>query len=239
MSAAFDDITIYNFTPEKLDKTRGKQDMLACRFVCDLYVQKMYRNKPPRCTRICISPSQLLKGQAHMYESIAGAYPAYNYDDFKKLNKKARYIYILDLIQQGVMLLADKFEWDKSVFERAYKEVLATGFKFAISYPPKLSRNRKTSAEISIEKTEVLTSVFVTFNGGVSSTKVKLFEKENGGCDDMAYVFIKTCKWFDNDKFGVNYKESKMKIIYSIAQQKVLHYKSGRKVRTSSFKDFI
>lgn len=240
MSASFEDITIYHFTPEKMGKARCIRDKQECQFVCDLYVQKMYHYKPPRCTRIVIIPGEVAEDRhANMYTSIAHFYPAYNYDEFKKLNKKARYIYILNLIQEGAMRLASKFEWDESVFELAYKEVLATNFVFVIGYPAKLSRNRKTSAQISIEKTETLSSVFVKINGAASFAKIKLFEKRNGGCDDMAYVLIKTCKWFDSDKFGVDYKESKMKIVYSIEQQKVIHYKSGKKIRTSSFKDFI
>ncbi|WP_315815076.1 hypothetical protein [Paraflavitalea speifideaquila] len=68
------------------------------------------------------------------------------------MDKDARNLYILNVIQAAVLQCCEVYNWDRSVFENAYQEVLNGNFNFIIPYPAKQSKDRKKTAHICIEK---------------------------------------------------------------------------------------
>ncbi|CAN5768320.1 hypothetical protein BH10BAC2_BH10BAC2_31180 [soil metagenome] len=118
-------------------------------------------------------------------------------------------------------------ERGKMVFENAYNEILKNDFKFKIDYPSKFSKDRKKTANISLEKTTTTTTVFVQLSVDGNSYSVKLFDKKNWWMFDSVYVLVKGNKWFDNDRFCLSYKPSRWNVWCSVKESKVYFELNG------------
>ena len=123
--------------------------------------------------------------------------------------------------------LSKEYKWDIKVFERAYKEVLENDFQFRIDYPFKKSRDKKKSAKLYIQKTEMLTSLYAIISIDEQFQTVKLFDKRNWWWYDSIYTLVKTNKWFDNDRFGIYHKPFNWMVWYSLKDQKITFEKEN------------
>jgi hypothetical protein len=240
MGTPFSDISLYTPIPHATDSPEYREETSPQNFVSDLYVQKMYGYKPPKATRVSIQPG--FYGQwSHPWKhgSVISIASYFNYEDYSILEKKGKYRYILDLIQSSMLQLCEEYHWEKSVFEKAYLEIIETDFKFRITYPSKLSQNKKKSAKISIEKTETITTVYseLEVNGTVS--KIKLFDKKNGWWYDCAYKLCPFNKWIDNNKFGIHYEKGIIDIWYSIEKDQVELFEKSNPVAVINFKNYF
>ena len=240
MGAPFTDISLYTPTPHTPDTPEYWEETSLQNFVSDLYVQKMYGYKPPKATRVSIQPA--FHGQwsrPWKHGSVISIAPYFNYEDYSILEKKGKYQYILDLIQTSMLQLCEEYNWEKFVFEKAYTEIIETDFLFRIEYPSKLSKDKKKSAKISIEKTETITTVYSDLEVNGSASKIKLFDKKNGWWYDCVYKLCPYNKWIDNDKFGIHYDKGIIDIWYSIEKDKVELFEKGNCVDVISFKNYF
>jgi len=240
MGSPFSDITLYTQIPHSVGTPEYWEETSLQNFVSDLYVQKMYRYKPPKASRVTIQTAyHNIWKKTWKIGSIISIAGYYSYDDFKVLNKKGKYHYILDLIQNSMLKLSEEYKWDRTVFEKAYKEVIESDFKFKIDYPVKKSRDKKKAAKLSIEKTETKTSVYADISANGSTHKVKLFDKENMWWYDCVYKLSQYNKWFDKDRFGISYGKGMIDIWYSIDQNEVATFENGNTVKEIDFKKFF
>jgi hypothetical protein len=188
-----------------------------------LYVQKMHGYKPPKTSRITIQPGfHDIWKRTWKTGSIVAIAPFFNYNEYAALNKPEKYKCILDLIQAATLQLCDEYEWDRSVFETAYKEIIESDFEFKITYPRKMSRDKKKVGQVVIEKTEKITSLNVLLTIGNKTKKVKLFDKRNWYWYDSAYEMAKNSKWLDNDSFGVYSKKTGKFGYYSLVDDVII-----------------
>lgn len=149
MGAPFSDITLYTSIPHRRETPEYWEEVSLKNYISDLYMQKMHGYKPPKTSRITIQPAyNKIWNRTWKTGSIVTIAPYYNYDDYATLDKKGKYRYILDLIQRATIPLSEEYNWDKSVFENAYREVLESGFRFKIEYPAKRSRDKKKTGRI-------------------------------------------------------------------------------------------
>ena len=240
MGTPFSDITLYNPTPFKVGTAEYIEYASLNNFVSDLYVQKMYGYKPANTSRITIQPAYHdIWKRTWKNGSIVAIAPFYSHDEYASLERYGKYKYILDLIQVATIQLSEEYQWDKTVFERAYKEVLDNDFKFRIFYPAKLSKDKKKSATLSIEKTETLSTVYVTIDVNGSGIKSKLFEKNNTWWYDCVYLLARHNKWQNADKFGISYPKSKIEIWYSIENNEVAFFENGNQVKEIDFSKYF
>lgn len=188
----------------------------------------MYGYKPPKTTRVSIVPSyHKIWNRTWADGSLKSIAPEFIYEKYLSLDKRGKYEYILDIIHSCMLQLSDEYEWDKAVFEKAHKEVLENDFRFKIEYPAKVSRDKKKSAKLCIEKTDLVTSLYATILIEGNIETVKLFDKRNWWWYDSIYKLAKTNKWFDNDRFGVQYKPLNWAVWYSIKDGQVVFEKEG------------
>lgn len=241
MGAPFSDITLYIPTPYTVGTPEYWQETSLINFVSDLYVQNMNGYKPPKTSRITIQPAYHdVWDRTWRIGSIVSIAPFFRHDEFSSLDKPGKYKYILDLIQTATIQLSDEYQWDKEVFENAYKKTLDSNFEFKIVYPAKQSKDRKKSGVFFISKTETITSAYVDISiDGLTTTK-KLFEKKNSYWYDCVYYLARYNKWFDNDRFGLYFAKGKIDIWYSIEHNNVALYDHGKSVTNIDFsKHFI
>jgi len=237
MGAPFSDISLYLPTPHTVGTSEYDEEMSIENFISDLYVRKMNGYKPPKTSRITIEPAfHRIWNRTWKNGSIVSIAPYYNYEEYASLDKRGKYKYILDLIQSATLQLSDEYKWDSAVFENAYREIIENNFIFKISYPKKISRDKKKVAHLSIEKTETITSVYVNIEANTSKSKIKLFDKKNVWWYDSAYILAKHSKWFDTDRFGIRYNKTKIDIWYSIEKNIVALFENGSQVTEINFK---
>jgi len=240
MGAPFSDITLYTPSPHKVGTPEFIAEASLQNFVSDLYVQKMYGYKPPKTSRITIQPAYHdIWDRTWKTGSIVAIAPYYSYDEYASLNKTGKYKYILDLIQGATLQLSDEYHWDKTVFEKAYNEVIESDFVFKIDYPTKISRDKKKVANLCIEKTETVTSVYVNIEINGTTIKAKLLDKENIWWYDCVYFLSRRNKWLDKNKFGISYDKGKIEIWYSIEDNEVGLFEDGNRVIEIDFKKYF
>jgi hypothetical protein len=240
MGASFSDITLYAPTPHAVGTPGYIAETSIQHFVSDLYVQKMHGYNPPKTSRITIQPAYHdIWRRTWKNGSIVAIAPYYNYEEFASLDKHGKYKYILDLIQGATLQLSDEYQWDKAIFENAYKEVIESNFEFKIKYPAKTSRDKSKVANLCVEKTEILTSVYVNIETDSSTIKAKLFDKRNVWWYDCAYLLARHGKWHDKNKFGIGYAKHKIDIWYSMENEEVVFLENGDQVLKIDFEKYF
>jgi hypothetical protein len=223
MGAPFSDITLYTPTPHVVGTPEYWEEISLQNFISDLYVQKMNGYKPPKTTRITIQPAfHNTWNRTFKTGSIVTIAPVYNYNEYVTLDKKGKYKYILDLIQVATLELSQEYQWDRAVFEKAYNDVIESNFEFKVTYPPKLSKDKKKTGQVVIEKTERITTLNLLFTIDKSIKKVKLFENRNWFWYDIAYEMAKNSKWLDNNSFGVYSKKTDKFGYYSLVDDVII-----------------
>ena len=236
MGVPFSDITLYLTTPHKVGTKEYYDQVSLENFISDLYVQKMNGYKPPKTSRINLQPAfHTIWNRTWKNGSIVDIALYFSYDEYVGLDTKGKYKHILDLIQSATIPLSDEYGWDKAVFENAYKHILETNFKFKINYPTKQSRDKKKVANLIIEKTETVTSVYVSIECNGSSNTHKLFDKKNAWWYDCIYILARHDKWFDTDRFGIGYGKGKIEVWYSLENDKVQLFENGNQVTAIDF----
>jgi hypothetical protein len=239
MGASFSDITLYLPTPHSVDTPEYWEQTSLENFVSYLYVRKMNGYKPPNTSRVTIQPAfNKIWNRTWKNGSIISIAPEFNYEKFEKLDKRGKYQYLLDLIQAAMLQLSDEYKWDRTVFERACKEVIESDFTFKISYPKKMSGDKKKVANLCIEKTETITSVYADIKANASTSKIRLFDKKNVWWYDCAYLLARHSKWFDTDRFGISYGKGKIEIWYSMEKNEVVLFENSNRVTEIDFKKF-
>jgi len=240
MAAPFSDISLYLPTPHTVGTPEYNEELAIENYVSDLYVRKMNGYKPPKTSRITIQPAfHDTWNRTWKNGSIVAIAPYFSYNDYAVLDKKAKYKYILDLIQCATLQLSDEYQWNKAVFENAYKEVIESDFKFKIDYSAKTSRDKKKVGMLSVEKTETLTSVYVNIQVNGTTITKKLFDKKNVWWYDCIYLLARHNKWFDSDRFGIGYGKGKIDIWYSLEEREIAIFENGSRVTEIDFKKFF
>jgi hypothetical protein len=240
MGRPFSDITLYTQTSHSVGTPEYYEETSLQNYVSDLYVRCMNGYKPPNTTRVCIQ-SGFYKIWEHSWKngSIISIASNFQYDKYETLGKQGKYQYVLDVIQDAMLHLSEEYKWDKSVFEKAYKEVVKRNFIFKLDYATKISKDKKKIANLSIEKTETITSVYTDIQIAGSIFKIKLFDKNNVWWYDCAYILVKHSKWFDGDRFGISYAKGQINIWYSVKENEVALFENGIRVKEIEFKKFF
>ncbi len=240
MGASFSDITVYSKTSYQVGTPDFIEQTSLENFICDFYVQMMNGYKPPKTSRITIQPAYYDTWEKPWkFGSIISIAPYFSWENYISLDKKGKYLSILDLIHGAMIELSEEYNWDKSVFENAYKNIICRDFVFQINYPKIIAKDKISIANICIEKSDTITSVFVIYETNGFTGKYKLFEKSNAWCYDCIYLLVKHAKWKDNSIFGINYAKGKIEIWYSFLLNEVTFIENGTNVNFIDFKKYF
>jgi hypothetical protein len=236
MGRSFGDITLYIPTPYSNETPQYLEETSIHNFVSDLYVRKMHGYKPPNATRICIQPGYFgIWNHTWKNGSIFSIACEFLRNKYESLDNHGKYLYVLDIIQEAMIQLSEEYNWDKTVFEHAYQEVIRCDFVFSLDFPKKMSRDRRRHANIRVEKTETVTFAYAIIETDSSVRKIKLFEKRNNYWYDCVYRLAQYSKWMDSDRFGIFFSKGLIEIFYSIAEEKVYLLQSGTPVHEIEF----
>lgn len=222
MGAPLHDITIYyngsviKDAPQDLDFRR------IVNYIADFYHDRLNGYKPTKTGRICIHLGPTKNWDKPNYFGAICSYDnIIDENKYLSLSKKEKYKYILEILHSTVIEIANIYNWDKSVFNKAYEHIIESDFKFEKYYPEKKSKNRKHIGQVILTKTEEKSKLSIVIKTGDSTSTEVLLEKANLYWFDSSYNFAKKCKWIDNSSFGL-YKNGK-NCYFSIEQNGIIN----------------
>jgi len=222
MGASLGDITIYYDGTAIADNVVNVEFQITANYICDFYYKLLNGYKPTKTGRICITLNKAKVWDTPWYfGSICNVSWLIDEQKYLSSSKMDKYKYILELLHNACIHLAEIYDWDKAVFKNAYDKIYKQDFYFSLSYPEKKSRDRKKIAQAIIEKTDLITTLYLIVRIESNIEKIKLFEKKNWWWWDSAYVIAKNCRWLDNISFGICSNDSTQFAYYSITGKNV------------------
>lgn len=216
MSNRLHDITLYyNGSGEIAKEFAMKQNLVS-----DLYVQYLNGYKPPKTTRISVTLDDEDEVSGYFGSSILSVYAHFDQDEFWTLTDEEQKTYILSTVHRIALFCADKHDWDKEIFESAYKKVIEVDFKYEFRFKKKSSPNRQHKACIQLNKNEKYATLSVVFFNK-SETEIKLLELLKTFQHEMFYSnFIKKNKWLNNQTFVIYTSNEEILIKASLDKEK-------------------
>ena len=198
MSHKLNDITLYynegNSESEK--RFTGLQNVIS-----QLYVHFLNGYKPKGTSRISVSLGEK-EGPISYAGSVLVVHKSFDKKHFWNLNHPEQRLALLNTIHDVAMYCSEKFNWDKEVFEEAYKAVIQNNFEFKIEYQKKKSRNRNYSASVVKIVRQDKTTIYVRVYDK-SGKFLKEVELLSSPSHEMFYgSIIKKSKWLNNSDFG-------------------------------------
>ena len=233
MSHRLYDITLYYKGSGEIAKEFAMKQNL----VSDLYVQYLNGYKPPKTTRISVNLDDQDEVRGYCGSSILSVYAHFDKDEFWTLTNEEQKISILSTVHRIALLCADKYDWDKEIFESAYKKVIEVDFKYEFKFKKKSSPNRQYKACLQLNKNEKYATLSVIFFDK-SEHEIKVVELLKTFQHEMFYGnFIKKNKWLNNQDFGVYSRNEEIVIKASLDKEKLEIIIDPKKIALKSLKD--
>ncbi len=203
----FYDITLYRRSGNNDDGIFTTQNNL----ISDLYIDFFDGYKPPGTTRICvdIGNEDYIRGY---HGSILGAEVAFDENDYQTSSVHQQHQIILDTIHSIAIFCADKYGWDKTVLNNAYKKVIKCGFIYKKELKKRLSKDRKHYAALLLEndgKSTIISVIFYNLKGELLNT-VELLQSFRH------HNLITHHNWLNNQEFGLQLKNKQLVIKASL-----------------------
>jgi hypothetical protein len=213
------DITVY-FDNEQEPWTDLRYET---NYISDMYHDRLNGYKPPKTGRICLHlRDKKILEKPNYFGAICSYDIEFDFTKYKSIEKKSdRYKFILDSVHKTILEIAKILNWDKEVFIKSYDSILRDDFKFIKEYPTKISRDKKTVGQITIEKTETKTILKLKIKNG-QSIDTKLIEKKNWFWFDSGYQLADKMKWIDKNNFGYKSKKTDKEVYYSLRDRRVV-----------------
>jgi hypothetical protein len=218
MSSPLEDITIYNFAPS----LQNSDFIKVANFIADFYHRNLNGYKPPKTGRICIHFGPNKEWQNPFYFGSICTYSQI-FDNTKYLNssKIDKYSYVLNSLHTAILELADAFGWEKARFTNSFNHIIDNNFKFEKMYPSKKSRDKKSTGQIILSKTEEKSIISVLITSKSYSKRIFLMEKQNWFWYDSIYKMAEKAKWIDKDSFGIS--KGKKHCYYSLSEDRIIN----------------
>jgi hypothetical protein len=215
MSHKLDDITLYYYPLGDLSKKfTVKQNVVS-----DLYVQFLNGYKPPKTSRISVTldDNDYIRGY---FGSILTVDAQFDKDNYWTLSEEQKNLTILNIVHRIALQCADKYNWEKGIFQDAYDNVLKVDFKYEFEGEKKISKDRQHKAAIQLKKDETCTTITVIFYDR-SGNKIKSVELLKSFQHVMFYGnILKKIKWFNSRAFGWYTTNEEITIIASLDKDK-------------------
>lgn len=166
--------------------------------------------------------------QSYIFEpnSITKVCALFRYCDLSEIRKvqdlKTVYLFFLNLIQDSVLELADKYHWPVNGFKEAYNKVIEADFinEFII-IPAKKSKNRKNSISVMGlgSKDYISISLIVKSDQNQNEEKTEIL-RTVFFMDDLRDIIF-SLKWIDNETALISNKDGEINFRFSIIDKSI------------------
>lgn len=209
MSYGFYDITLYCHSENSKDLN------IRNNLISDLYIDFLNGYKPKGTTRISvdIGNEDYIRGY---FGSILNVEAIFNEKEYWLSSPENQNKIILDTIHRIAIFCAEKYGWDKAVFDSAYNNVIECGFIYKKELKRKPSKDRKHQASLLLEKNGDSATISVNFYNpkGEFLKSVELLKSFHHA---MHYKKVSTNnRWFNNLDFGIHLRDQEIIIKASL-----------------------
>ncbi|HEX8024482.1 hypothetical protein [Mucilaginibacter sp.] len=214
MGYGFYDITLYCHS----ENSNNKDLAIRNNLISDLYIDFLNGYKPTGTTRISvdIGNEDYIRGY---FGSILHVEAIFNEKEYWLSSPENQNKIILDTIHRIIIFCAEKYGWDKAVFDSAYNKVIECGFIYKKELKRKLSKDRKHQASLLLEKNGDSATISVNFYD-LKGDLLKSIELLKSFHHAMFYgKIIANNKWFNNLEFGIHTKNQEVVIKASLEKQ--------------------
>ena len=146
-----------------------------------------------------------IENEVGIFEKTCLIFRRFNFKDYFAKPFTVRQMEILDTLQDSVMLMCDKYGFDKQPFTDAYKKVIEANFEHKVLFNKlSLAKDRRHRAAIEIDLQEDGARVYVLFTDKSCAELVRreVFRMKPN------YYFINQLihkgKWLDNKRYAVS-----------------------------------
>lgn len=144
---------------------------------------------------------------------------AFNWEDYEtEAEQIARYKVLLDFMHGAVLEAAERFEWPKELFEKAYAESLATGFTNEyVIVRPKSSKDRRHVASVLARHSRDYVAIIVELKNKKDESETNQIElmKVNFG-EDVFSGIVHKIKWVSNGDLVISNKDEEINFRMSV-----------------------
>ncbi len=205
MSYGFYDITLYGNSEYINNRVFAARNNL----ISDLYIDFLSGAKPKGTTRISadIGTEDDVKGY---FGSILRVDVYFNEKEYQLSPPKKQDQIILDTIHRIAILCAEKYGWDKTIFDQAYWKVIESDFTYKKELKKKFSNDKKHQASLLLEKDGNSATISVNFYDPKGEF-IKSVELLKSFHHEMYYKKALTNnKWFSNLDFGIHLRDQEI-----------------------------
>lgn len=216
MGASLSDITIFYHGNEIENKNKNSEFRIVTNYISDFYFRKLNKYKPPKTSaiRLTLSGDEIWDKPFH-YGSICNCSALIDESHYLKISSEEKQKYILDIIHNKIIEVANELNWDKVPFLNAYDSILDLNFKFKEEHQLKTSRDRKRNARAIVHK-DLLNSYLIIQFDEKESAERELLIKYNWWFYDSIHQLAKKCKWMNKTSFGYENKKENLFSYYCI-----------------------
>ncbi|HSY62899.1 MAG TPA: hypothetical protein VK796_13535 [Cytophaga sp.] len=133
-------------------------------------------------------------------------------DKYLKNSLIENQFYLLELIKSATYSASTKHNWNKTIFQNAYRKTFESGFNFKTT----LHEKKKGDKVLKILIEKDLHKSYLKIE--IENKTITLIEKEMVSCHDSIFLWGERVKWFNADEIGIELKKQQVKISYSISK---------------------
>lgn len=188
------------------------RDEIRC--IADLYLHhlgKFQTNETKKVMINCVEriSSEEVKSTSDGFTDVE---VEFDYSAYEKLDNEVKKKLILEKLYEGVLKVAEVFEWDMPILNRTYQSVIESNYKNAYIWKQKTSPSKKYTAEIfcqhEIDKYVVTMIIKKKHTNELVKNEILFIERPH----ELAFVqHLGNLKWISNTEVILLNKYNKKK----------------------------
>ena len=155
-------------------------------------------------------------------DKVCVIFRTFDFTDFLKKDKSKRQREILEILQDSLIKMCEKFQLDKTPFINAKNKVIESNYKNQFLFNKlTLSKNRKHKAGIEINMTEAGAAINILFTDKNEKiiTRKEVFRTQAHYY--FVYQIVSSGKWLNNEQYIVSSKNKNVNFVASINSDEV------------------
>lgn len=160
---------------------------------------------------------KISSNKIHTFDGFTEVEVEFDYEAYEKLSNEGKKKWLLETLYEGVIKVAETYEWDRSILEMAYQSVIERNYKNEYTWKRKTSPSRKYTAEIfcqhEIDKYVVTMIIKIKYTNEWVKSEVLFIERPH----ELAFVkHLGNLKWISNTEVTLLNKYNKEKWLVCI-----------------------
>jgi hypothetical protein len=185
------------------------RDEMRC--IVGLYLRYLDKFQTQETKKIIINcVEKINSNKIHTFDGFTEVEVEFDYGAYKKLANEEKKKFLLEKLYEGVIKVAETYEWDTPILKMAYQSVIESNYKNEYVWKQKASPSRKYTAELfcqhEIDKYVVTMIIKTRDTNELVKSEILFIERPH----ELAFVqHLGNLKWFSNTEVKLLNKHNK------------------------------